>query len=76
MPSPPNKTYWHLCIAAAFLLSIVTFTPLVIPEGVYEPMVFGIPYTLWMTFLIMLLFVLITYIGTQVHPGRNDEGED
>jgi len=73
MSTPPNKTYWHLCIIATFILSIITFTPLVIPKGVYEPMLFGIPYTLWMTFVIMILYVLITYIGTRVHPGRNED---
>ncbi|MEM6843286.1 MAG: hypothetical protein AAF944_17200 [Bacteroidota bacterium] len=76
MSSTPNKTYWYICVAAAVLLSIITFTPLVIPAGVYEPMLFGIPYTLWVTFIIMILFVVITYIGTRVHPGRNDEDAD
>nr|WKN39796.1 hypothetical protein K4G66_13960 [Tunicatimonas sp. TK19036] len=73
MSPKPNKTYWYLCIAAAVFLTIITFTPLVIPAGVYEPMLFGIPYTFWASFLIMLLFVLVTYIGTRVHPGRNEE---
>ncbi|MEM8965869.1 MAG: hypothetical protein AAF223_00765 [Bacteroidota bacterium] len=76
MSSTPNKTYWYLCVAAVVLLSVITFTPLVIPAGVYEPMLFGLPYTLWVTFLIMILFVVITYIGTRVHPGRNDEDAD
>ncbi|MGB3585844.1 MAG: hypothetical protein WBA23_04860 [Tunicatimonas sp.] len=76
MSTTPNKTYWYLCVAAAFLLSIITFTPLVIPAGVYEPMLFGIPYTLWVSFLVMILFVIITYIGTRVHPGRNDKDAD
>ncbi|WKN45527.1 hypothetical protein [Tunicatimonas pelagia] len=76
MSSKPNTTYWYLCVAAAVLLSIITFTPLVIPAGVYEPMLFGIPYTLWVSFLVMVLFVIITYIGTRVHPGRNDKDAD
>jgi len=76
MSTPPNKTYWYLCVAAAVLLSIITFTPLVIPKGVYEPMLWGIPYTLWVSFFVMILFVIITYIGTRVHPGRNDKDAD
>ncbi|MEQ9438777.1 MAG: hypothetical protein RIG62_06995 [Cyclobacteriaceae bacterium] len=73
MSPTPNKTYWYLCIAGAVCLTILTFTPLVIPAGVFEPMLFGIPYTFWVSFLVMLLFVLLTYIGTRVHPGRNEK---
>ena len=76
MSSTPKKTYWYLCVAAVVLLSVITFSPLVIPAVVFEPMLFGLPYTLWVTFLIMILFVVITYIGTRVHPGRNDEDAD
>lgn len=73
MSKQPNTTYWYLCIAAAVLLTIVTFTPLVIPAGVYKPRLIGVPYTLWMTILITLLYVAITFIGTKVHPGRNED---
>ena len=73
MSKPPNRTYWYLCIAVAVLLTIVTFTPLVIPAGEYRPTLLGMPYTLWMTVLITALYVVLTYIGTRVHPGRNDD---
>lgn len=73
MPTTPNKTSWHICIVAVIVLSVITFTPLVIPQGVYKPMLLGIPYTFWVSFLIMILFVLLTYIGTRVHPGRNED---
>lgn len=75
MPSKPNKTYWHICIVAVVVLSIITFTPLVIPKGVYEPMVLGIPYTFWVTFLIMIIYVVLTFIGTRIHPGRHEDDD-
>ena len=75
MPTPRTTTYWKMCVAAVIFLSAITFTPLVIPAGVFEPELFGVPYTLWVSILITVLLVLITYIGTRVHPGRNsDEG--
>ncbi len=65
--------YWRICTALVVLLIIITYTPLIIPSGVYKPMVLGIPYTLWTSFLITAALVLITYIGSKVHPGKDEE---
>lgn len=73
MSQQRNQLYWRICIAFALLLTILTFTPLVIPVGIYRPTFLGMPYTLWMTILITILYVVLTYIGTRVHPGRNEE---
>jgi hypothetical protein len=73
MSLKPNTLYWRICIALALLLTIITFTPLVIPVGVYRPTLLGMPYTLWMTILITILYVVLTFIGSRVHPGRKDE---
>ena len=65
--------YWRICTALVVLLIIITYTPLIIPSGEYKPMVLGIPYTLWTSFLITAALVLITYIGSKVHPGKDEE---
>ena len=57
------------------ILIVLAYTPLMIPKGVYEPMLLGLPYTLWTSFLITAVLVALTYIGARVHPGR-DEGEE
>ena len=57
------------------LLVIITYTPIIIPGGVYKPMVLGIPYSLWTSMLITTALVLITYIGSKVHPGNDEEEE-
>ena len=57
------------------LLVIITYTPIIIPGGVYKPMVLGIPYSLWTSMLITAALVLITYIGSKVHPGNDEEEE-
>ncbi len=67
--------YWRICTALVVLLIIITYTPLIIPSGVYKPMVLGIPYTLWTSFLITAALVLITYVGSKVHPGKDEEEE-
>ena len=68
-----KKLYWKWSCIAAVVLCILPFTPLVIPSGVYKPMLFGIPYSLWTSFLITVALVILTFIGTRVHPDMKDE---
>jgi hypothetical protein len=67
--------YWKICIILVIMLIVLGYTPLMIPHGIYKPMILGIPYTLWSSFLVTLLLVALTYIGSKVHPG-SDEGEE
>jgi len=69
-----NKTYWRVCVGIVIVLTVLGYTPLMIPKGIYKPMIFGLPYSLWLSFLITVILVVMTYIGSRVHPGR-DEGE-
>ena len=62
--------YWRLCCVAMVVLSVLTFTPLVIPAGRYEPMLAGVPLTLWAGIAIAVAMVALTYIGTRVHPDQ------
>jgi hypothetical protein len=70
-----KKAYWRVCAAIVILLTGLGFTPVMIPGGVYEPMILGLPYSLWVSFLITVVLVVLTYIGSRVHPG-SDEGEE
>ena len=70
-----NRKYWTLCAVLVGVLLVLAYTPLMIPKGVYKPMILGIPYSLWTSFLITVILVTLTYIGSKVHPG-SDEGEE
>ncbi len=70
-----NVLYWRICVAMVLLLIIFGYTPWMIPAGVYKPMLFGLPYSLWLGILVTAILVLLTYIGSRVHPG-SDEKED
>lgn len=65
--------YWKLCCAGAILLAVLTLTPLVIPAGVATPLLGGVPRTLWAGILIAIAFVVLTFIGSRVHPAMNTE---
>ena len=67
---------WKLCIAGMVALCVLSFTPLVIPAGQSTPMVLGVPRTLWLGILIYAAMVVLTWIGTRVHPEADqDTGE-
>jgi len=63
-----KKTLWNVCLAGAAALSVLTFTPLVIPPGEFRPMLGGIPLTLWTGIVIAFLFIALTYLAGRVHP--------
>jgi hypothetical protein len=65
---------WRILRLIAIGLCLLTFTPLVIPKGVFTPELFGVPYSLWTSFLITVALVFLTYLGTKVH--RTDEEEE
>ena len=66
---------WKLCCGAVVLLSTLCFTPLVIPAHAYEPMLFGLPRTLWAGVLAYAGYVVLIYIGTRVYPDNDREGD-
>lgn len=65
-----KKQLWNLCCAAIVVLAILTFTPIVTPSGVDKPELMGMPYTLWVGILQYILFIVVIWVGTRVHPGR------
>jgi len=67
-----NKT-WIILVIIILSLTIITYTPLVTPAGQFTPKVMGVPYTLWMGFLITCLIVFATYLATKVHPSQKEE---
>lgn len=68
----PASRWWTYCRLLVGVLIVATFTPLVIPFQTHEPALLGMPYTLWVGILVTLLIVILTWLGTKVHPGKNE----
>ncbi len=68
-----DPRYWRICVILVVLLIILAYTPLMLPNGIYKPMLLGLPYTLWTSILITMALVVLTYIGSKVHPGSDEE---
>ena len=73
--SQKKSTLWRLCCIGAILTSILSFTPLVLPPGVFTPKLGAVPYSLWMGILLTVFLVLLTYLGSRVHPGHKEGGK-
>ena len=71
-----SKKYWTLCAVLVIVLMVLGYTPLMIPNGVYKPVILGIPYSLWTSFLVTVALVVLTFIGSKVHPGSDEVEEE
>lgn len=72
MKNKKQKLYWRLTSLAAVALIIITFTPIVIAPGKIDPKFLSMPYTLWVSILITILLVVLTYIGGRLHLRDED----
>lgn len=75
MTNAQKNKYWKWSCALAIVLSAITFTPLILPQGTWKPTMLGIPYSLWTTYLITIVLVVLTWLGSKVHPGVEEEQE-
>ncbi|WP_422079490.1 hypothetical protein [Ulvibacterium sp.] len=55
----------------AILTFIASFSPLVTPEHVAEPLILGLPYTLWAGLLVSFLFVILAYLVSIINKEEN-----
>jgi hypothetical protein len=58
----------------AVLLTISVFTPLVIPEARFQPMLFGLPYTLWVGILVTIIYIILTWQAATIYKKMEEEG--
>ncbi len=68
-----SKKAWNVCIVLFCLICVISFSPLIIPQNNIHPELLGIPFSLWSGFLLTVALVVLTYIGTRVHPGGDKE---
>lgn len=71
-----KKILWLLCCISAAAIVIIGFTSLTIPENILHPKFLGMPYTLWVSMLLSILLVVLTILGTLVHPGKDKSEEE
>lgn len=66
-----KSTSLRILDVLAILLCVATFSPLVIPSNEANPFLLGIPYTMWMGFLVSVLFVVLAYLVSIINKEEN-----
>ncbi|MAU72575.1 MAG: hypothetical protein CML04_10805 [Pseudozobellia sp.] len=70
----PKKKNLLVIDLLAIIAFVATFTPLIIPTNTNEPELFGLPYTMWTSFLLSVFFVVLTYCVSLLQ--KKDEHAD
>ncbi|MEX2402106.1 MAG: hypothetical protein WD423_15150 [Rhodothermales bacterium] len=71
-----RKAGLYLVYAAAALVSAIAFTPLVIPSGVIEPWLFGMPRTMWAGIVVTITLVFLASLAAKLSPTDAEDPED
>ncbi len=72
-----KKTAWTACSISVVALCVLAFSPIIIPTEGSAPLLWGIPRTLWAGMLVYVTIVVLTFIGTRVHPDiREGQGDE
>lgn len=61
-----NKLYWRLTAGTALVLVLLSLSPLVLYPGKINPKFLSMPFTLWVSILITILLVVLTYVGGRI----------
>jgi len=62
-----EKSKWLWLTDIAFiLLTVSSFTAVLIPAGQVAPKLMGTPYTVWMGILFCILYILLAYIASKL----------
>lgn len=62
-----NFKPWHILASAVFLLSVLSFL-WIFQEGKTDPKLGSVPYVFWTSFLVTLILVAATFIGSKIFP--------
>ena len=63
MKDKKRRFWWAVTVTTAVFLVVINFTPLVMQEGKTDPRLFSMPFTLWVSILITILLVVLTWVG-------------
>ena len=55
------------------LLTIASFTGILIPAGQTDPSFLGAPYTVWMGVVFCILYILLAYIASNLQREESDD---
>jgi len=70
-----NILIWNITKFTAFILAIISFTPLILSPNTHTPYIFGMPFSLGAGILISIIFIVLVVIGALFAPNANEKEE-
>jgi uncharacterized membrane protein (DUF4010 family) len=67
-----SKTLWFTDLLF-IVITVASFTGLLIPEGRIGPKLWGAPYTVWMGVVFCFLYILLAYIASKFQQEEQDD---
>jgi hypothetical protein len=61
------RLLWKSARLGVIILSVLIFTPIVIPANEFRPQFMGLPYTLWAGILVYFGYVFLILLGIRAH---------
>ncbi|MEN8156259.1 MAG: hypothetical protein ABFS10_04860 [Bacteroidota bacterium] len=71
-----RKVLWWLIQAGVLVISVLVFTPVIIPNGKSAPELFHLPFTLWTGIIVYIVLIVINFVGVAVHSKIYKERDD
>ncbi len=64
--------YWRILVAAVVVVALVSFL-FIFRTDVTEPRLGPIPFIFWSSFLLTVVLVVLTYLGSKIFPYKDEQ---
>lgn len=64
--------YWRLLVVAVIAIGLISFL-LIFRNDITSPRIGPFPYILWSSFLLTVLLVVLTYVGSKIFPFKDEQ---
>ena len=70
-----RRIWWRLTVAAAGFIVALTLSPLVLSPGKTDPRLLHMPYSLWISLLLSVTMIILTWAGGKLHLQDRDNDD-
>ena len=64
--------YWRILVGAVIVIALLSFA-FIFQTGITTPRLASVPYIFWTSFLLTVILVVLTYIGSKIFPYKDEQ---
>ncbi|XOV93745.1 MAG: hypothetical protein ACFHWX_03345 [Bacteroidota bacterium] len=64
--------YWRILVGVVIVIALISFL-FVFQTEITTPRLGSVPYIFWSSFLLTVLLVVLTYIGSKIFPYKDEQ---